>query len=112
VDFVDEEQAASAFQFLDVSGLLNDDSQCFDARHYGGYLQKLEATLRGQEPCEGGFATPWRPPKQETGDTPRVDRGSKWLTFGEQVRLADHLIDAAWAHSRGEWDRVVGHMGL
>ena len=101
VDLVDEEDGAGA-EFGGFFGVNHDLLDLLYAGEDGGELDEAGAGDVGDDAGEGGLADSGRSPEDHRGGVVALDLDAEGLAGGEDMLLADVLIEVAGAHAVGE----------
>jgi hypothetical protein len=101
VDLIDEEDGAGA-EFRRFFGVDHDLLDLLDAGEHGGELDEAGAGDVGDDAGEGGLADSGRSPEDHRGRVVALDLNAERLAGGEEMLLADVLVEVARAHAVGE----------
>src|SRR6185437_13425914 len=83
-------------------GLGHDLADLFDAAGYGAERHEAPPRAAGDDAGERGFARSGRTPEDHGTELVALELGAQRLAGGEQVRLADELVQIARPHAVGE----------
>src|SRR5581483_4593980 len=80
----------------------------FDPGQHGGELDELRLGHVGDDLRQRGLAGSGRPPEDERARVIALDLDAQWLSWPDQMLLANVLVESSRAHPVGEWARGIG----
>ena len=99
VHLVDEQHRGTVLLLLDQARLLHCGADILDPGEHRGKAEKMRAGVVRDDPGQGGFAGAWRTPEDHRVEPVLLDRPPQGLTLGDDMGLADKLIQGPRSHA-------------